>query len=488
MIKNYIKIKAKLFLTAILFCTACFACTQIDKEKSYQLIPFGEGGTKKMTYDRRQRPQAVLMGDNIHLVYNGGAPAGADKMEKTTPYATTYNLTTGIFSDYVQLFGIPSKDHHYGPIIWADNKEYLHVLSGCHKTPGTHVISKNPASIGTATTDWKIAPQIAPSLSYPSVSRILENQFLIYYRVGEHRSSWTYSISSDNSNTWNTPEYPVVDLNNKDELSGKDHKDMDEASSYHTYLPSKDGKSIHVAFMYYDDNKKNIPEKAYNQLYNRNVGTLKTNLYYVKVDLETGTVSNFEGTHMNTPILLNDANDHCKIWDTNWRGAGIPPDIIIDKNDNPAFLHVLTEEIFEKLNYYYVRRVNDKWAQTVIAPSCHKWNSSHLMIDDEGVLHAYLLMDDEYFESKGKGVMNGHGGGTRIEEWISSDDGHFWARKHTLFSSEGEYDGWRFNNIQPIRTKEGKAKEGLLLFYGWKSQEAASAKAFLLIHRSAAHK
>jgi hypothetical protein len=456
---------------------------QTVSNTDYQLIPFGEGGTKKMTYDRRQRPQALLMGDEIHLVYNGGATAEAKKLTPTLPFATTYNLKAGTFSKLVQLPGKPSKDHHYGPIIWADNNDFLHVLSGCHLTPGTHVISKKPASIGVSSGDWEIAPQIAPSMSYPSISQIINKQRLIYYRTRGHRSEWTYTITSDEGNTWRTPDNPVVDLNNMDDLSNKAHKDMDEASSYHTYLPSKDGKSIHIAFMYYDDDKGHIPEKSYNPLYKRNVGTLKTNLYYVKVDLETDKVSNFEGEEMKTPILLKEANAKCKIWDTNWRGAGIPPDIIIDKNDNPAFLHVLTEEIFEKLNYYYVRRVGDVWKQTIIAPACHIWNSSHFTIDDKGVLHAYLLMDDGYFESSGKGVMNSHGGGTRIEEWISTDDGNTWRMNDTIFRAEGEYEGWRFNNVQPIKTKDGTIKEGIWLFFGWneKDGEAPQAKAFLLI-------
>lgn len=452
-------------------------------KKDYLLISFGEGGTKKMTYDRRQRPQAVLMGNEIHLVYNGGAPAEANKMVRTLPFATTYNLKTGKFTAPVQLPGKPSKDHHYGPIIWADNNNFLHVLSGCHKTPGTHVVSKNPASTGSSIEDWKIENVIAPSMSYPSISRVVGNQHLVYYRVGEHRSSWSYSITADEGKSWRAPDNPVVDLNNKDELSGKPHSEMDEASSYHTYLASKDGKSIHIAFMYYDDNKKNITKKSYNPLYKRNVGTLKTNLYYAKVDLETDKVRNFEGVELESPILLDQADTRCKIWDTNWRGAGIPPDIIIDRNDNPAFLHVLTEEVFEKLNYYYLRWVNDHWEQTVIAPACHKWNSSHLMMDDKGILHAYLLMDDGYFESEGKGVMNSHGGGTRIEEWISTNEGSTWELGNTLLEAEGEYEGWRFNNVQPVKKKDGMIREGIWLFYGWeeKAGDAPQAKAFLLI-------
>jgi hypothetical protein len=472
---------SKLFLSSVLLLAFCLSCSNNRKLESYQVLSFGEGGQHKMTYDRRQRPQALLMGNEIHIVYNGGAPSDAKKRTATLPFAITYNLKSDSFSEPVQLPGKASKDHHYGPVIWADNKDFLHVLSGCHLTPGTHVISKSEANIGLSSDDWELAPQIAPSMSYPSVSQIFNTESLVYYRVAGHRSSWTYRISADEGKTWQTPKNPVVDLNNGDDFTGQAHAEMDEASSYQTYLPSKDGKSIHVVFMYYDDNKKNIPEKSYNPLYKRDVGTLKTNLYYVKVDLETHQVTNFEGLEMDTPIVLQQANAHCIIWDTNWRGAGIPPDIIIDKKDNPAFLHVLTEQIFEDLNYYYVRRVGNAWKQTVIAPACHKWNSSHLAIDNDGTLHAYLLMDDGYFDSKGKGLMNNHGGGTRIEEWISSDDGNTWTMNNTLLKAEGEFEGWRFNNVQPIKNKGGEIQKGMWLFYGWKGQEAPNAKVFLLI-------
>jgi hypothetical protein len=459
-----------------------FTNTPPEKAK-YKLLPFGEGGQHKMTYDRRQRPQALLMDNTIYLVYNGGAPADAIKRTKTTPFAITYNLNTGEFSKPVELPGEPSRDHHFGPVIWADSKDFLHVLSGCHKTPGTHVISKTPANIGSNNNDWEIAAQVAPSLSYPSVSQVLNKQNLIYYRTGEHRSNWTYSISKDDGKSWQSPKNPIVDLNNRGELANVSHEEMDEASSYQTYLPSKDGKSIHVAFMYYDDNKGELPEKFYNPLYKKDVGTLKTNLYYARVNLETQKVFNFEGKEIANPIVLSDANSDCKIWDTNWRGSGIPPDIINDKNNNPAFLHVLTEEVVEKLNYYYIRRVGNQWKQTIIAPACHKWNGSHLFLDEDGILHAYLLMDDGYFESKGKGVMNNHGGGTRIEEWISEDNGETWKKESTLLAAQGDYKGWRFNNVQPVKTKNGKIEKDMWLFYGWKEDEgeAPQAKAFLLL-------
>ena len=146
--------RKKYLVFLLMFLVSASAMSQMPSKNSYELIPFGEGGSHKMTYDRRTRPQALLMGDKIHLVYNGGAPADAQKRIKTTPFATTYNLKTGNFSDLVELPGEPSRDHHFGPIIWADTNDFLHVLSGCHKTPGTHVVSKEPGKIGLTTEDW----------------------------------------------------------------------------------------------------------------------------------------------------------------------------------------------------------------------------------------------------------------------------------------------------------------------------------------------
>ena len=473
--------KLRFSILSIFVITNLFA--QNTTQKDVLLIPFGEGGQHKMIYDRRQRPQAVLVENNIHIVYNGGASAG-EGQNKTVPYAITYHLESKEFTAEVRLPGTPGKDHHFGPIIWADNENYLHVLSGCHKTPGTHVISTQKNNIGLTAEDWKMVEPIAPSLSYPSVTQVYNKQFLMYYRVGEHRSSWTYSISNQNVNSWTTPENSIVDLNKGGEILELPHSEMDEASSYQTYLPANDGKSIHVVFMYYDDNKGNLPEKYFNPFYQTTKNLdLKYNLYYINVDLQNNEVKNFSGERLKTPVDLENANAKCKIWDTDWRGTGVPPDMIIDRNNNPAFLHVLTETSIEELNYYYVHFKNGEWTQSVIAPACHKWNSSHLQMDDKGMLHAYLLMDDGYFESKGKGVMNNHGGGKRIEEWISEDDGNTWKKNDILFSASGAYEGWRFNNIQPIKTNQGKIQDGMWLFYGWeeKKGDAPQVKAFLIV-------
>jgi len=254
----------------------------------------------------------------------------------------------------------------------------------------------------------------------------------------------------------------------------------DEMSSYQTVFPSKDGRYLHVGFFYYDDNKQKLPEKYWNPRYGTKTKlNFKYNLYYVKIDLKTQKVKNFDGEPVKTPVSMETANSQCMIWDTDWRGSGVPPDIILDQNEHPAFLHILSEDSPDRFNYYYVRHVDGGWKQAVITPSNHKWNSSHLSLDKRGTLHAYLIGGREKYRTP-SGEMDRYGGGS-IEEWISSDNGNKWTKLRDLMSNDPEYAGWKFNNIQPIKDAKGNIKDGMLLFYGWKNSELAKAKAFLIV-------
>ncbi len=151
-------------------------------------MAFGEGGQIKMLYDRRQRPQSVYLNNKVHIVFNAGGQVGAPAKSPTRPMVVTYDPLTREFSEVVTL-GSGDSDHHYGPVIWADQNDYLHVLFGCHGTPGTHLISKQPGSIGSSLDSWDTAAQIAPGISYPTVFSIHDNKELIYYRTGGHTSS-----------------------------------------------------------------------------------------------------------------------------------------------------------------------------------------------------------------------------------------------------------------------------------------------------------
>jgi len=431
-------------------------------------VAFGHGGQIKMLYDRRQRPQAVYLNGKVHIVFNGGGQIGAKPKAPTRPMAVTYDPAGRQFSEVVTL-GPKDKDHHYGPVIWADADDHLHILFGCHRTPGTHLISKQPSSIGTGLGSWATGAQIAPGISYPTFFGIHGGRELIYYRTAGHTSSWTYRITADDGKTWTGPAGDVTDMDSKGRF---------EWSSYQTVLPSADGKFLYVAFVTYDDNKSNDPNRFYNPRYDRAVGNeWKYNLYYVRINLQTHEVTNFEGEEMNTPIDIDQADARCRIWDTKWRGAGVPPTIILDENGDPAFLHVLSADTLEDHRYYYVRRAGGKWKQTPVTGSNHQWNSCHLARDDDGTLHAYLIVGDGYLDTGG--YMDRYGGGA-VEQWSSRDNGNTWRRERDLTPDKSKYPGWRYNNIQPVTRPDGSIVDGMFLFYGWKHKDAPEARAFLL--------
>ncbi len=455
------------------------------RDAGIEVIPFGEGGQLKMIYDRRQRPQAIYMNDQVYMVYNGGANLPESNGKKTFPFVVSYDPQSGVLGEPIRLGNEPDGDQHYCPIIWGDKEQFLHILYGCHRTPGTHLLSRKKAQIGSSQDDWRISTMINESMSYPSIFHISGDRQLIYFRTGEHRSSWSYVISRDNGKTWQLAPTPVTDLNRGDELNTeKDHAEMDEMSSYQTVLPSADGKYLHIVFCSYDDNKKNLPQKMYNPRYGttRNF-SFKYNLYYVKLNLQTHEVVNFSGKQIPTPIDYATALKDCLVWDTEWRGAGVPPDIILDENGKPAFLHVLSADTPTTYNYWYVRHVDGEWKSTRIAPSSDDWNSCYLRREDDGTLYACLVMGEPFFmgrDAEKSNDMDSRGGGD-IEEWISRDGGNTWSMNRDLTPRAAEFAGWKFNNIQPIKDRHMKVIPGMYLFYGWPDPSERTAKAFLVV-------
>jgi hypothetical protein len=458
---------------SLVFCVVVF--TTARGEDRSQTVPdatplaFADGGKFKMLYDGRQRPQSVLLNDRLYIVYNGDAKSSKSGKGSAYPMLISYGPESRMFSSPVRLGEKSSTDHHYSPIIWADEDDYLHVLFGCHKTPGTHLISRQPVKQGPEDIEWNDAPQIAPRLSYPTVFRISGDRELIYYRTDGHTSSWTYRISDDNGKTWHGPDNDVTDLDSKGRL---------DWSSYQTKLPSKDGKYLHVVYTDYDDNKNSSdPQRFFNPRYNTLASNeWKYNLSYVKINLETHEVSNADGRVLETPIDIDYSKTHCEIWDTQWRGAGVPPTVALDENGNPAFLHVLSEDSLSEHQYYYVRRIGNEWKQTPITHSSHQWNSCYLSIDADGTLHAFVVVGEGYLEG---GYMDRHGGG-RTEEWVSSDKGNRWTKRREVSPTSKRYVGWRFNNVQPVLRPDGSTVDGMLLYYGWMHENDPQATAFLL--------
>mgnify|MGYP002635878159 CR=1 FL=1 len=97
--------------------------------------------------------------------------------------------------------------------------------------------------------------------------------------------------------------------------------------------------------------------------------------------------------------------------------------------------------------------------------------------DDDGLLHAYLVVGDGYFE--GEGSLDRYGGGS-IEEWVSSDDGNSWSKQRDLTPDRSKYPGFKYNNIQAVTRPDGSRVDGMLIFYGLKDSDAPDGVAFLL--------
>jgi len=446
-------------------------------DKTEGIMAFGHRGGKKMLYDNRQRPQAVYLNGKVFIGYKGnsvGAVKANNGLRSGGGIAYTllisYDPATRIFSEPVQL-GKPTTDHHYCPIVWADNMDHLHVLHGCHNKPGIHLISKKPGEMGQdESSGWIQAEEIAPSISYPTLFKVYDNRQVIYYRTGGHTSSWSYKLSSDNGHTWKARKKDVTDL---DLVS---HPDW---STYHCKVISADGKFLHVIFTDYDDNKAKDPKRFYNPRYKHAVSNeWKYNLSYVKINLETQEVLNERNEVLDTPVDYYTARDKCRIWDTDWRGAGVPPAVMLDENDNPAVLHVLSEQDIEIHTYYYVRKDNTgRWEKTPITASNHQWNSGYIRRDKKGHIHAYVIVGEGYLDLPG--VNNTHGGG-RIEQWVSKDKGYTWSKHRDITPDSMKYAGMRYNNVQPVLRPDGSAVDGMLLFYGWKDKTEPDGVAFLL--------
>lgn len=439
-----------------------------EASSSSQIQAFGINGKRNMLYDARQRPQSVLLHGRLYIVYNGDAIATKNGKGNAYPMFISYDPQSRKFSESVRI-GPKSTDHHYSPIIWADESDCLHVLHGCHRTPGTHLVSSKPVAAGEIDVRWKEAPGIAPSMSYPTVYRIYDDKEVMAYRVDGHTGSWTYRISEDNGKTWTGPEKDVTDLNAKGRI---------DWSSYRTTLPSRDGRYLHMIYTDYDDYITNkTPNRLFNPRYDRIVSNQwKYNLHYVKINLQNHEVLNADGKVLKTPIDIDYSMKHCLIWNTEGRGSGIPPVIALNSEGESTFLHILSGTDLKTHSYFYVRRENGKWLQTRICHSNHNWNGGYLVHGADGVVRAYLITGEGYLEG---GYMDDRGGGG-IEEWISEDKGNTWRMNRDLTPDRKRYPGWRFNHIQPVVRANGEIVDGMLLFYGWQDNDLPAAKSFLL--------
>ena len=427
-------------------------------------VRFAEDGALKMLYDNRMYPQAVESGGHVYIVWRGSGGL---------PWIRAYDLGSRSFSEPRMLLdGLDveidaerfRRDQHYAPVVWAESDGRLHVAFGFHRTPGYHLASSRPGDIGR----WELLPAISHSVSYPQVHRIAGGRTLVYFRESGHLGFWTYRVSADGGRTWQGPGSPVIDMDAPPHRSPL----ASHAGSYQTTQVSADGRSLHIAFVW------KVEEPVRSSRYGGVMHdyTRRHNLYYVRLDLETGKVFSAQGKELPRPVDFGAAQADCLVWDTEGGSASVGPSIALGARGEPHLLLPVSDETPYKSTFHFIRMAGEGWESVPLAETGHPFNSTHLLRRPDGSFRAFLIAGDG--EANEPGEMNRYGWGDRVEEWTSDAGGARWRRVRSLVPEEG----LRYQSVKFVRGERGGMLDDLLLFYAWKGD--GRGRAYLLDERN----
>ena len=187
----------------------------------------------------------------------------------------------------------------------------------------------------------------------------------------------------------------------------------------------------------------------------------KYNLSYLSIDLRNHAVYNADGASVTPPW----------IWTTQKpiAGFGIP-----HGEERASSGHLLGRERRAFLPYVLSGKhplttittspQEGRWKQTLIRSSNNQWNSGYL---------SRRQRDSSRLPDRRRGVPRGriHG---QARRWPDRGmdfrrQGQFMEEAPAL-PDQKPYQGWRFNNVQPVVRPDGSIVEGMLLFYGWKDK------------------
>ncbi len=406
-------------------------------------VPYADYGCEKMIYDVRMGPQAVEHEGVIYCVYHGGkeGPEGH-------PHIRSYDIASRTWSDSHQIGRVSHYDHHFAPVLWFDAEAYLHVLYNCHGRTSTHIVSEKPETIDR----WKEAPEVAPSISYPRVYALKDGRHLMYSRTFGHMGYWTFRLTEDGGFTW-IDSKPLIDF----DQNPQSNKDL-WAGSYESAELDADGTGLHIGFVYLDEQVgvRKHSKHAINPLYNQVIHTNgRHHLHYAHLDFDSGGLRSFEGEFLHLPVNRS-AAERLKIVDTGWRMTN-PPAMANDDVGNPCFLLPASgNEGPWRGHHEYVRRVNDEWVTTSVAPLNSTWDGNLLIRGKAGEVTAIVATGDH------DGSSLPYGGGT-LEVWASTDDGSSWSYAESLVPGEGMI----CNNPKLVMRSSGEPLNGYLTFFGW---------------------
>lgn len=412
-------------------------------------VPFAEQGFEKMLYDARMSPVSIVHKNMLYVAWGGG-PDGFPR-----PHIRSYNMDTHIWSDPVIAGPLKREapDHHLNPVIWMDEQERLHMLYGVHCSAGVHVYTPVAGDI----TKWVEAPQIAPDITYPKIMKMADGTLVMFYRVLAHMGFWTYITSRDGGFSWTKPR-SLIDFD-RDPTEGED----DWASTYHNARLSRDGKSLHLGFVYFHE------RGMYNWIHPKygvkpHVQT-RFDLYYARVDIASGTLYDIDGNPLPRPLNRSQA-EQAKIWDTGGLGGYLTniPSLYLDEQDNPGFLLVRSNDSgMRDCNFWYIQRKDGIWTRSMFAKTNSTWAGSCVHKQEDGRLAAYLIASDD----PGEKLI--YGGGN-VEKW-TSPDGVNWTLEGKIDPAGAE--GFLYNNPMFAEKSDGTGPDDrFLLMFGWQGPDA----------------
>jgi hypothetical protein len=297
-------------------------------------------------------------------------------------------------------------------------------------------------------TNWKDGPGIAPSISYPQILQTASGKLVLYYRALGHMGYWTYQISDDGGYSWTGSEIPPVDFDRDPRIPGDEW-----AGTYHSVALGRNGQSLHIAFVYWDERNKPHP------LYGKRLGTRnRYNLYYSRLDFSSGLLYNVNDTQLPQPLNRGNAQE-CLVWNTGCYLTNMPS-ILIDGEDHPSFIVVASEEALDDCCFWYVKYQDDQWNRYRITEVNDTWNGCHLEYADDGSLTAFLI-------SRPLAHGNLPYGGGILQEWHSKDYGESWSMEQEI----SPVQGFLCNNPKAVEDIRGSTLPRTLLLFGWQGPD-----------------
>ena len=225
------------------------------------------------------------------------------------------------------------------------------------------------------------------------------------------------------------------------------------AGSYHSVALARDGRSLHVAFVYWDERDRPHP------LYGRKVGHMnRYNLYYLRLDVLSGRIFTVDGKSLDLPLNRRNAGA-CLVLDTEEHLSNMPS-VLVDEDDSPCFLVPLSEDAIDNCRFCFIRRTGDQWTRSTVTETSSTWNGSHMGFGHDGSITAFLI-------GKAANVGDRPYGGGPLQEWRSTDHGASW--RHIVDITP--QPALLCNNPKPIENVDGSLLKRSLVFFGWEGPD-----------------